>query len=155
MYTFSVMIDHLRDVPEHTPTVAKWIYETFSHEFEGMTLEEWTKLLEPERNPDKVTFVAVENGQALGTASLDSEDLPPRADLSPWLASVYVLPEFRARGLGAKLVEAVEREAKARGFHQLYLHTTDRVEFYEKRGWRVLDTVYYWHENHTVMIKQL
>lgn len=148
-------IDYLRNLPKHTPTVAKWIYDTFSHEFEDVKLEDWTAQLEPAQNPDKVTFVAVEDGQAVGTASLDNEDLPPRADLSPWLASVYVLPELRARGLGAKLVEAVENEARTRGFEKIYLHTTDRTEFYKKRGWQVLDTVHYWKQDHTVMFKSL
>jgi GNAT superfamily N-acetyltransferase len=150
-----VTIDYLLNVPEYTPTVAKWIFDTFSHEFEGMTLREWTELLEPTHNPDKVTFVAIENGQVVGTASLDTEDLPPRSDLSPWLASVYVLPEFRARGLGAKLIEAVEGEAKARGFENIYLHTTDRADFYKKRAWQILDTVTYWQKDHIVMFKQI
>jgi GNAT superfamily N-acetyltransferase len=150
-----VTLHYLRDIPEYTAKVAKWIFDTFPHEFEGVMLEEWTELLKPTPNPDKVTFVVVENGQAVGTASLDSEDLPPRSDLTPWLASVYVLPEFRAQGVGAKLVEAVEDEARARGFDKIYLHTTDRAAFYEKRGWQVLDTVHYWSQNHTVMSKNL
>jgi GNAT superfamily N-acetyltransferase len=152
---FPVSLHYLCDVPEHTEKVAKWIFETFPHEFEGTTLAEWTEWLEPARSPDKVTFVAVENGQVIGTASLDTEDLPPRSDLTPWLASVYVLPEFRARGLGANLVEAVEHEARTRGFDKLYLHTTDRADFYKKRGWQILDTVHYWNQAHIVMIKNL
>lgn len=120
-----------------------------------MTLREWTELLEPTLNRDKVTFVAVEDGQAVGTASLDDEDLPPRSNLTPWLASVYVLPEFRVRGLGAKLIEAVESEARTRGFTKIYLHTTDRTEFYKKRGWQVLDSVNYWNQDHVVMFKNL
>jgi GNAT superfamily N-acetyltransferase len=150
-----VTLYYLRDVPEHTPAVAKWIFETFSHEFEEMKLEEWTALLEPTHNSDKVTFVVVQDGQVVGTASLDNEDLPPRSDLTPWLASVYVVPEFRAKGLGQQLIEAVEHEAKARGFDKLYLHTTDRAAFYEKRGWQILDTVHYWNQDHVVMFKSL
>ncbi len=148
-------LHHLRDVPEYTTTIAKWIFETFPHEFEGMTLAEWTVLLEPSRNPDKITFVAVENGQAVGTASLDNEDLPPRDNLTPWLASVYVLPEFRARGLGAALIAAIEEEAKAKGFKHIYLHTSDRADFYAKRGWQTLMTVDYWQRTNTVMVKRL
>jgi GNAT superfamily N-acetyltransferase len=145
-------LHYLNDVPEHTETIAKWIFETFPHEFLGVTFPEWKGQLE---HPERVTFVAVENGQALGTASLDPEDLPPRSDLTPWLASVYVLPEFRARGLGAMLVEAIEKEAKATGFEQIYLHTLDRAMFYTKRGWKVLDTVEYWQKINTVMVKVL
>lgn len=145
-------IDYLRDVPEHTETIAKWIYDTFLHEFEIMTFEEWLELM---KHPERITFVAIENGRVLGTASLDFADLPPRDDLTPWLASVYVLPEFRARGLGAKLVEAVENEAKAKGFERIYLHTSDREGFYAKRGWQLVDKVEYWQKINTVMVKHL
>jgi GNAT superfamily N-acetyltransferase len=117
-----------------------------------MSFEEW---LEVVRHPERVTFVAVENEQALGTATLDFEDLPPRDDLTPWLASVYVVPEFRAQGLGAMLVEAVEKEARAKGFKQIYLHTSDRVNFYKKRGWQILGSVEYWQKINTVMVKDL
>jgi GNAT superfamily N-acetyltransferase len=147
-----VTLHYLRDVPEHTETIAKWIYETFPHEFETMSFVEWLELM---KHPERVTFVAVENGRAVGTASLDFEDLPPRDDLTPWLASVYVLPEVRSRGLGAKLIAAVEEEARAKGFKQIYLHSSDRAEFYAKRGWQVLDTIEYWQKINTVMVKDL
>jgi GNAT superfamily N-acetyltransferase len=143
---------YLHNVPEHAETIARWIFETFPHEFENTTFAEW---LEQMKHPNRVTFVAVENGQALGTASLDFEDLPPRDDLTPWLASVYVLPEFRAHGLGATLVEAVVKEAKVKGFKQIYLHTSDRADFYKKRGWRILDTVEYWQKTNTLMVRNL
>jgi GNAT superfamily N-acetyltransferase len=147
-----VTLHYLRDVPEHTETIAKWIYETFPHEFETMSFVEWLEVM---KHPERITFVAVENRRALGTASLDFEDLPPRDDLTPWLASVYVLPEVRSRGLGARLVSAVEEEARANGFKRIYLHTSDRAEFYAKRGWQVLDTIEYWQKINTVMVKDL
>ncbi len=145
-------LHYLHDVPEHTETVAKWIFETFPQEFETVTFLEWLEMVE---NPARVTFVALEHGQAIGTASLDPEDLPPRDDLTPWLASVYVLPKFRAHGTGAMLIEAVVKEATAKGFKRIYLHTSDRAEFYKKRGWQMLETVVYWQKINTVMIKVL
>jgi GNAT superfamily N-acetyltransferase len=144
-------LHYLRDVPEHTETVAQWIFETFSYEFDTMTFDEWLTTMTQER----ITFVAAENGKALGTASLDFEDLPPKDDLTPWLASVYVLPEAREQGIGAQLVRAVEDEARSRGFKQLYLHTADRANFYAKRGWDVLTTIEYWNKINTVMVKRL
>jgi predicted N-acetyltransferase YhbS len=151
-YTFVVTIDRLSNVPEHTETVAKWIFDTFPHEFETTSFKEWLEVMQ---HPERVTFVVTEKGQAIGTASLDFEDLPPRDDLTPWLASVYVLPKFRVQGMGEKLVETVTKEAKEKGFSQLYLHTSDRADFYAKRGWKVLTTVEYWGKTNTVMIKAL
>jgi GNAT superfamily N-acetyltransferase len=147
-----VTIDYLRNVPKYTSTVARWIYDTFPHEFETTTFEEWVEVM---NHPERVTFVALEKGQAVGTASLDFEDLPPQPDLTPWLASVYVLPEYRARGLGALLVQRVEDEAKDKGFEHIYLHTSDHADFYARRGWQTLLTVDYWQKTNTVMIKKL
>jgi GNAT superfamily N-acetyltransferase len=147
-----VTLHYLRDVPEHTKTIARWIYETFPQEFETMTFVEWLEVM---KHPERVTFVAVENGRAVGTASLDFEDLPPRDDLTPWLASVYVLPEVRSRGLGAKLIAAACNEAKAKGFKRIYLHTSDRADFYARRGWQRVGTVEYWQKINTVMVKDL
>lgn len=145
-------IDYLRNVPEYTSTVAKWIYDTFPHEFETTTFEAWLEVM---KHPERVTFVALENGRAVGTASLDFEDLPPKPDLTPWLASVYVLPEYRSQGIGESLIAAVEKEAVAKGFRYIYLHTSDRANFYAKRGWQILLTVDYWGKTNTVMIKKL
>jgi GNAT superfamily N-acetyltransferase len=132
--------------------VAKWIYDTFPHEFETTTFEEWLAVM---NHPERVTFVALENGRAIGTASLDFEDLPPKPDLTPWLASVYVLPDYRSQGIGEKLIAAVEREAVDKGFKHIYLHTSNRADFYAKRGWQILLEVDYWQKTNTVMIKPL
>jgi N-acetylglutamate synthase-like GNAT family acetyltransferase len=65
--------------------------------------------------------------------------LPSRDDLSPWLASVYVDPPFRNRGIGASLVQRVAQEARTLGFPTLYLFTPDRAAFYANLGWQVVE----------------
>jgi GNAT superfamily N-acetyltransferase len=50
-----------------------------------------------------------------------------------YLADVYVLPEFRGRGLGVELVrEAVERDPE--GVRRWLLHTADAHALYERFG---------------------
>ncbi len=85
------------------------------------------------------TFVAVDGDRLLGSASLVAADLPSRDDLSPWLATVYVDPPFRNRGVGAALVQRVAQEAQLLGFPMLYLFTPDRAAFYAKLGWQVVE----------------
>jgi predicted N-acetyltransferase YhbS len=81
------------------------------------------------------TFVAEIEGRAVGTATLDTDDLPHRLDLSPWLASVLVWPEFRGRGIAGALVAHVEAAAQALGHPRLWLFTPDAAAFYAARGW--------------------
>jgi len=92
-----------------------------------------------ERGRVPQTFVAVDGQRLLGSASLVAADLPSRDDLSPWLASVYVDPPFRNRGVGAALVKRVAQEAQLLGFPTLYLFTPDRAAFYANLGWQIVE----------------
>jgi GNAT superfamily N-acetyltransferase len=85
------------------------------------------------------TFVAFDGERLLGSASIVAADLPSRDDLSPWLASVYVDPPFRNRGIGAALVKRVAQEARALGFPTIYLFTPDRAAFYANLGWQTVE----------------
>lgn len=93
--------------------------------------------LEPGRVPQ--TFIAVDGDRLLGSASLVAADLPSREDLSPWLASVYVDPPFRNRGIGAALVQRVAQEARKLSFPVIYLFTPDRAAFYANLGWQIVE----------------
>ena len=90
--------------------------------------------------PVPTTFVAHENGNFLGTASLVISDEPSRPMLSPWIAAVWVEPHARERGIGSALVEKATQFAFAHGITRLYLAaSTVRRPFYEKMGWRVIE----------------
>jgi GNAT superfamily N-acetyltransferase len=119
-----------------------------------MTLEDWTTLFGSSQKKGFTTIIALEDNQVLGTASLDLEDLPPRPDLSPWLASVYVPVEYRLRAIGSLLIGQVEQEARKQGFDSIYLHTYDREGFYLRRGWGILERLHYWDRQLVVMVKK-
>ena len=51
------------------------------------------------------------------------------------LRSLAVEPRHRRRGLGARLIDAVETEARARGVTALYLLTTTATTFFERVGY--------------------
>lgn len=86
------------------------------------------------------------DGAFAGTVSLIACDEPDyvaasgRVDLAPWLAALWVAPQFRKAGLGAALVAEIEQRAAAFGIARLYLSALPPVQgFYEKRGWRAID----------------
>lgn len=147
---------YLRDYPQFYPQVAGWIYQEFRYAFVGERLEDWIKTVKDGQQDGSITtFVALEGEQPIATASFDLEDLPARPKLSPWLASVYTLPEYRGRGIAELLLAEVEREAQGRGFAQIYLHTTSQEGFYAKRGWQRLEQLVYWDREIVVMTKSL
>ena len=148
-------IELLEHAPEALPTVAAWIHREFPHEFVGVTLADWTQDLWDAQGLNITSFVALEDDQVVGTASLDANDLPVRPHLTPWLASVYVPPEHRSKGIASLLVARVEREALTRGVARLHLHTTDRESFYSDRGWTVRERLLAWDHRTVVMAKNL
>jgi GNAT superfamily N-acetyltransferase len=84
------------------------------------------------------TLVATVDGALAGSVSLLAEDDARLRAPSPWLASLFVLPAFRGRGLGAALVLGCVEAAASLGIEALHLYTDDAVGFYERLGWRVV-----------------
>lgn len=97
------------------------------------------------------TWVAVENDTAMGSASLLHDDMHTHPELSPWLASVFVAPEFRRRGIAAMLVRHVMQQARDGGIETLYLFTPDQAGLYSKLGWDVFSEETYLADTVTLM----
>ena len=127
--------------PDCIEQLAQWHFAQWGDMNPSSTVERRIDRLRGHLEPGRVpqTFVAVDGQRLLGSASLVAADLPARDDLSPWLASVYVDPPFRNRGIGAALVQRVAEEAQALGFSTLYLCTPDRARFYANLGWQVIE----------------
>jgi GNAT superfamily N-acetyltransferase len=88
---------------------------------------------------DQVALVAKLDGTPVGTCLLVRSEIDPLHAVSPWLAGLFVLPDYRRLGAGKALVSAIEKQAKQRDFSRLYLYTNDAVGFYERLGWGVVD----------------
>lgn len=136
------MIDFLAHHAHFTAEMARLHHEEWQAMLPWMTHEE--TLAEFEDHAQRTTFpttlVAVEGGRLQGSASLiardlPEEDLPGFGAVTPWLASVLVLPEYRGRGLGSALVEAVVAHARGLGVPRLYLFTEGQEGFYRRSGW--------------------
>jgi GNAT superfamily N-acetyltransferase len=117
-----VRIEQMANRTELLPVVAAWIYD------------EWWQYI---ANHIPLTLVASLDTLPVGTATLLAHDVGTEqwSHLSPWIAAVYVVPEYRRRGIGASLVNAIVSEAAAAGTDVLYLLTTEREGFYVQLGW--------------------
>ncbi|MCP5781392.1 GNAT family N-acetyltransferase, partial [Klebsiella pneumoniae] len=60
-------------------------------------------------------FVALVSGFPSGLVLLIDNDLDSHAHLTPWLASLYVDPAFRNKGVGKQLIAAAENAARDQG----------------------------------------
>ncbi len=85
--------------------------------------------------PDYCKLILLDQDTLIGFISLFPKD--GEEDLSPWYATMYVVPEYRGMGYSKLLNDALIEEAKNRGIPTLYLKT-DLYHFYEKYGARYL-----------------
>jgi GNAT superfamily N-acetyltransferase len=100
--------------------------------------------LAPAASPSSAPLLA-------GTISLDRKDLPPSSPYCPcfpWLSCFLVAAEWRGRGVGSALLEALDVEVRRRqredGQQQqavrwIWLWTVKSVGLYEAMGWRVVE----------------
>ena len=122
----------LTEHPHLVPAVAEWLLEEFRHAL-SLPYDQQVEQLLARRAPEE-TFVLFDDDVPVGTASLVASDLPSRPDLTPWLASVLVRPQFRGRGYSAPLVKHVE-EAAAASATVLWLYTWSAERVYARLGW--------------------
>lgn len=132
----------IADRPDLVPVVARWRWDEFGRPA-GRTLEQTEARVAASISPSgpPQAFVLLVDGDPVGTASLTATDLEERSDLTPWLASVFVVPDARGRGHAARLVAAVEAAARAAGIPTLWLYTNTAERTYAQIGWEAVETV--------------
>jgi N-acetylglutamate synthase-like GNAT family acetyltransferase len=145
---------NLKEIPDTIPTLAKWHHEEWAYLNPQKSLEKriesYREYLGEALVPS--TYVALEKSTVLGSASIIKHDMDTRVEYSPWLASVFVHPDHRERGVGSKLVSHVMSTAKKSGFESLYLFTPDRESFYKRLGWTTIHREPYNATQVTIMI---
>ena len=148
---------YLRDCPEFFPLVARWIWDEWSELLAQKTPEDFEAWFRAGGRGCGLptTLVLIEDGEPVGTVSLESDDMDLRPDLTPWLASLYVVPSHRGHGFGRKLVRAAEEEARSLGITRLYLYTPEHEEFYAALGWERFVQCDYRATAVTVMRRQI
>lgn len=120
------------DCPEHVDTVAGWLWSFWG--IPGNNDFYCSFVTHGKKDDFPAIYVAFVDDNPAGTVALLRADLFSRQDLYPWMADLYVLPEYRSRGIGSALQDFILDEAKKRGYPSIYLYTP-LVGYYEKKGW--------------------
>lgn len=74
----------------------------------------------------------------LGAVALKTRSSLENTELSPWLSALLVKPEYRKRGVGEKLVDAIEQLARDLAYPHLYTITQTVNAMIIRRGWKSL-----------------
>lgn len=151
-----VTIDYLENHPDFIPVCASWAFGQWGCQ-SGGSFERAKKRFTEGANKTSIplTLVAIADGKPAGMISLWESNFDGRPDLSPWLASVYVHPFHRKKGIALLLVKRLEAEAQRLGYKKLYLVTEESKGLYEKNGWQEMDQVTTHYGNASLMAKTL
>ena len=97
--------------------------------------EDWLKVASAWSSGQSVFYIAVDEGAPCGMIAGKFDEVAPRR---AWVLSMWVAAAHRRSGLGARLMDEVERWAQNLAICELYLHVTSNNStarnFYEKCG---------------------
>ncbi len=136
---------------------AQWRYEAFLKSYGYSLYDSAAQLTKLATQPDEyeTALIALVDGHLAGVCLLVLQEFEPLHDVSPWLASLYVAPEFRKRGVARRLVAAIEDQARSHGVARLHLYTGDAEKFYVKCGWSLAEQGIAGSEPYAFMIRNL
>lgn len=98
-----------------------------------------------------LALIACHGSELVGTVSLKEQDLDIRPDLTPWLGGLFVVPEWRGRGLASLLMGRAVAEARRLQLNNLYLWTSSAESLYLKLGWELRERTEYCDKEIAIM----
>ncbi len=148
-----IEIKYLADCPEYINIIAEWLYEEFGRYHHADSKENRVKRLKSYCNKHilPITFTASYKSNPIATASLLKQNMDSHPELSPWLASVYTLSDFRNRGIAKLLINHVIKKACELNFEHLFLFTDEFAAYYNKFGWETILVEEYYQERVSLM----
>jgi N-acetylglutamate synthase-like GNAT family acetyltransferase len=69
-----------------------------------------------------------------------------RLECTPWLAGLFVIPEFRSRDVGGALITRIFKKVLISGIARLFLFTQDKEQYYKTSGWDFFEKIGYRNE---------
>jgi predicted amidohydrolase/GNAT superfamily N-acetyltransferase len=148
-----ITIDPLAGHPDLVRVIAGWHRRWDDRQ----PLDFWIRCHAAEARQEGIprAWVAFVDGEPAGSVSLVERNMDTRPELSPWLAALWVRPEYRRRGVGTGLVRRCEEEARRLGVRRLHLYTEEASGFYAPLGWSVASQEEYEGESVVVMVHEL
>ncbi|AUD62853.1 GNAT family N-acetyltransferase [Tenericutes bacterium MO-XQ] len=131
--------------PEYEKKIINYFKKVWSTEASEKVYEDAIKNSKHEGLPN--WYLLLNDKEVIGCVGLITNDFISRMDLYPWLAALYIEPNYRGSNYSALLIDQVKKDAKAYGYQELYL-CTEHQGYYEKYGFKYLAHGYHpWGES--------
>ena len=158
-----IEIASLRGLPCLSTTLAAWHVAEWGHLYDHaiwnheISLAEFNAMADGSTTDQTwIAFDGSGRGEAdvMGSVSLlATDDLPGFAHLTPWLASLFVAPVARGRGVGSMMLNHVLADAEANGIAHVYLFTAGQEQYYLGHGWRTIERIEHRGEQAAVLVR--
>lgn len=124
-------IAFLADHPDAVPVVSGWLFEEWGERLD-QSLQETAETVRSwlARDQWPLALIALAGSEPIGVVSLVEEETPLESEPVICLNSLYVVPEWRGRGVGLRLEARAVLEARRLGLSVLGLYTRDAEYFY-------------------------
>ena len=137
-----ISIDYLCDKPEFIKEIVEDIWSEWSRDFIYFTnYKSLQDLLVFYKNTTKdipTCFVLHDDLKVLGSCLIDIEDMQVHQELRPWLANVYIHPEYRNKKYATQLIQYVVERFPVLN---LWTFTEDFAKFYERFGFKTKEII--------------
>jgi GNAT superfamily N-acetyltransferase len=142
------LVQTLRACPLHLSAVVHHLWNEWSSDFlhhsSILSPDLMTDFLTTSTTNDDVPVVHIlhhpstDTDTLIGFAFINTEDAGVMPWLSPWLANVFIVPEFRGKGYASHLLTDVLPK-----YPTLYLwtYTKELSDYYVKFGFQVIDII--------------
>ncbi|WP_160154656.1 GNAT family N-acetyltransferase [Microbulbifer sp. ALW1] len=153
----SMDIVDLAQVPQAIETLARWHYDEWQQLYPEESLADFIADLRASTAaiPVPSTFVARENDVLIGSISLLERDMEIDEPWTPWLANLFVHPDYRQRGVGKQLIKHLTQFCRANAVKQLYLFTPESRSYYETLGWTLVRRQAYKGQMVDIMVRAI
>jgi GNAT superfamily N-acetyltransferase len=153
----NVHISRLADHPDAVPVLKQWFEAAWADYYgpAGPGDAEQDLIAYSSREQLPVGLVAFCEGQLCGIAALKPESISTHKHLHPWVAAGFVVPRFRRRGIGAKLVSALEDVARTLGYATIYCGTSTAISLLTRNAWQLMERIRYNGEDVSIYQKAL
>lgn len=105
-------------------------------------VKEHTSQMISENNFDEweSMFVAVDENEIVGHASIMKTDYYPIDDIYPWITTVFVTEKYRRMRICGMMIDYINQYAKELGFNRTYI-ASEHFGIYEKYGYEYLKDI--------------
>jgi GNAT superfamily N-acetyltransferase len=149
-----IKVEFLEDHPDMIPILANYFRSEwlgyYGPDGSADALNDITSLCNNSKLP--ICLVALKGNSFCGSVALRQKSASHQ-HLSPWLTSLYVVPESRRQGVGTKLINAIERLSQDMGYITIFARSATAVDFFLKNNWVPFDWID--GENLTIFSKDL